>query len=132
MAEWRYKYRWLTKRLPWRLVAAWLDRFGPALHRMNTTLYRHALTRALAYRLVPFFKHPDVGEGSQTSEESIIEIEKQITFDALTPWHDHPMRPDVFRAIIEGAGFEILYLTDPPVSPMYCTAIRRSVSNSPT
>lgn len=127
MAEWRYKYRWLTKRLPWRLIAAWLERFGPTLHRANKVLYRHAVTRALAYRFLPFFKHPEVGEGSRTSEESIIELEKQITFDALTPWHDHPMKSEAFRSIIENAGFEILHFTDPPVSPMYCTAVRRSV-----
>lgn len=127
MAEWRYKYRWLTKRLPWRSIADWLDRYGPTLHRINLVLYRRPLTRALAYRFLPFFKHPDAGEGSRTSEESIIELEKQITFDALTPWHDHPMRSEEFRSIIEGAGFEILHLTDPPVSPIYCTAIRRSI-----
>lgn len=125
MAEWRYKYRWLTKRLPWRLIVAWLDRFGPAMHQLNRFLYRHKLTRALAYRFVPFYKLPDVGEGSQTAEQSIIELEKQITFDALTPWHDHPMRSKEFRSIIEEAGFDILHFTDPPVSPIFCTAIRR-------
>jgi 2-polyprenyl-3-methyl-5-hydroxy-6-metoxy-1,4-benzoquinol methylase len=127
MAEWRYKYRWLAKRLPWRLIVAWLDLFGPTMHHLNWVLYRYAPTRALAYRLLPFYKLPDVGEGSQTSWQSIIELEKQITFDALTPWHDHPMKSEEFRSIIENAGFEILHFTDPPVSPIYCTAVRRSL-----
>jgi hypothetical protein len=88
-------------------------------------MYRHRLTRAVAYRLIPFFYLSPHAEGGMTSEASVLELEKQITFDALTPWHDHPMRPDEFRAIIESEGFEILFMTEYPSSPMYCTAIRR-------
>ena len=57
-----------------------------------------------------------------------LELEKQITFDALTPWHDHPMRAAEFRRIIEAAGFEI------PTSPIHrcppCSA-PRSVATIP-
>ncbi len=125
MAEWRYKYRWFTKRLPWRLTAAYLDILGPFLHYLNRFLYRYYLSRELAYRFVPFYHLPPSGEGAATSSRSVIELEKQITFDALTPWHDHPMRAEDFRSIIESCGFEIIHLHNPPVSPLYCTAIRR-------
>ena len=52
---------------------------------------------------MPFYCLPPAGEGSETSEASILELEKQITFDALTPWHDHPMDSGEFRRIIEDA-----------------------------
>lgn len=124
MAEWRYKYRWFAKRLPWTAVAAFVDFAGPWLHRLNQRLYRHRLSRWLAYRLVPFYKLPEAGEGGGTSESAILELEKQITFDALTPAHDHPMRAEEFRGIIEKAGFEILHFFDPIDSPLYTTARR--------
>jgi ubiquinone/menaquinone biosynthesis C-methylase UbiE len=127
MAEWRYKYRWFAKRLPWRWVVAYVDAFGPLLHRLNRVLYRQRWTRELAYRFLPFYKLPDIGEGSSTTDASMLELEKQITFDALTPWHDHPMRSEEFRAIIEAAGFEILHFHDPEVSPLWATAVRRNV-----
>jgi len=124
MAEWRYKYRWLTKRLPWRWVDAYVEVAGPMLHRLNRRLYANRLLRHVGYRFVPFYKHPEIGEGSQTGPESILELEKQITFDALTPWHDHPMESAEFRATIEGAGFRIAHFFDPIGSPMYATAVR--------
>ena len=127
MSEWRYKYRWLTKRVPWNWVVAYVDIFGPVLHKLNLLLYRFPVTAELAYRFIPFYKLPAIGEGSATSSESIIELEKQITFDALTPWHDHPMQTEDFRQVIETSGFEILHFTDPAVSPLLCTAIRRQV-----
>ncbi|WP_240754723.1 class I SAM-dependent methyltransferase [Parasulfuritortus cantonensis] len=128
MSEWRYKYRWLTKRLPWRAIVLYLDIAGPFLHRLNRFMYRHRLTRSIAYKFIPFYYLSRHAEGGMTAETSVLELEKQITFDALTPWHDHPMRPDEFRSIIESEGFEILYMTEHPISPMYCTAIRRDRS----
>ncbi|HEX7706661.1 MAG TPA: class I SAM-dependent methyltransferase [Thermoanaerobaculia bacterium] len=131
MAEWRYKYRPITKRLPWRAVAAYLDSLGPALHRLNRLLYKRGVTRALAYRFVPFYHIPSGGEGSSTSTASILELEKQITFDALTPWYDQPMDSVEFRQTIEQQGFEILHFHANDPSPVYCTAVRRSAPAKP-
>ncbi len=124
MSEWRYKYRWLTKRLPWRCIDAYVELFGTPLHHLTRLMYMNRHTAELAYRFVPFYRLPDVGEGSETPEQAIIELEKQITFDALTPWHDHPMDSGEFRAIIERAGFKIAHFFDPEVSPMFATAVR--------
>jgi hypothetical protein len=93
--------------------------------------YRHRWTRELAYRLIPFYQLPECGEGGGTSATAIVELEKQITFDALTPWHDHPMRSEEFRGIIESAGFDILHFFDPVVSPLLATA-RRRVTTTPS
>jgi len=124
MAEWRYKYRWLTKRLPWRWIDAYVSFAGPFLHRVNRVAYAYPWSRPIAWRFVPFYCLPPAGEGSETSEASILELEKQITFDALTPWHDHPMDSGEFVRIIEEAGFRIVHLFDPEVSPVYATAVR--------
>jgi hypothetical protein len=55
-------------------------------------------------------------------------MEQHVTFDALTPWHDHPMRSRIFRDIIKSEGFNIRFIHDPKTSPIYCTAIRRDHS----
>jgi SAM-dependent methyltransferase len=124
MAEWRYKYRWLTRRLPWRCVAAYVDACGPWLHRLNKICQRTRWTRSLAYRFIPFYHVSPKGEGGTQTDAQLIELEKAVTFDALTPWYDSPMRTEDLREIIEAAGFRILHLHDPRVSPVCCTAVR--------
>lgn len=121
MLEWRYKWRPLTRRLPRRWIYAATERHGARLHRLNKLLYPHPATRWLAWNLVPFyFKKPKPG----MSEQELIELEKLITFDALTPRYDEPMSPDVLRSILEAEGFSIDHWHTSRVSPMYCTASR--------
>jgi len=125
MSEWRYKYRWLTKRLPWRWIAAYVEYAGPMLHRVNRFLYARGIAGGFAYRFIPFYHLPATAEGGATARASVLELEKQITFDALTPWHDHPMDSGEFRAILEQAGFRITHFFDPVHSPIYATAVRQ-------
>jgi hypothetical protein len=54
-----------------------------------------------------------------------LELEKLITFDALTPKHDHPMASDDFFGTIIKNGFDIIYKDDPATTPLCCTAIKR-------
>ena len=131
MAEWRYKYRWLTRRLPLWMVAAYVEIFGRALHRLNDYAYRNPTTKELAYRFVPFYRLSEgVLEGGRLPKHLLIELEKLITFDALTPYYDQPMTAESFCGIIEAAGFEILHLHDPESSPIYCTAVRNRIGSS--
>ncbi len=120
MMEWRYKYRWITKRMDRQRVFDFINAYGARLHALNRMMYRTRLTRLLAYNFVPFF----VKEGTDLPEEDMIELEKLITFDALTPWHDHPMRPRSFFGVIEQEGFTITHKVDPAISPMWCTAVK--------
>ena len=59
MSEWRYKVRWLSKRLPWRWVARYVDDVGPSLHRLARFMYRsrvgwcHRLPVAALVLLIP-------------------------------------------------------------------------------
>jgi len=125
MAEWRYKYRFITKRMPIRWVYNYVNFCGPFLHKLNSYMYnRHKLTKNIAYRFIPFYHKTGV-EGM--SEKDVIELEKLITFDALTPRYDAPMTPEDFFGTIEANGFEIQHKFDPSVSPMFCTAIRREI-----
>lgn len=118
MSEWRYKYRWLTKRLPMKWIYYYVRIFGAFLHHLNRVLYKRKLTRYFAYRFVPFYYKNSPGLPTR----ELIELERLITFDALTPWHDHPMSPEDFFGTIEKNGFEIIHKHDPIVSPMWCTA----------
>jgi SAM-dependent methyltransferase len=123
MMEWRYKYRWLGKRLSWKLVHAYVDRCGPGLHRLVQLMYRTRVGAAVAYTLVPFY-HVDPEQFPRLSAEQLLEMAQHVTFDALTPRHDHPMASRTFRSIIESEGFRIEHLHDPLGSPIYCTATR--------
>ena len=125
MSEWRYKYRWLTKRLPHRWVFSYVDACGPFLHHVKKIMANNLLTRAFSYQFIPFYWMPPASITGQLSTDQQIELEKCITFDALTPWHDHPMTSKQFRSIIEAEGFEIQHIHDPKSSPIYCTAVRK-------
>lgn len=121
MQEWRYKYRWLTKRLPRRLLMWLVDRLGETLHDLKVAVVTKGETAAdLAYRFVPWYLRTDL----DVEKEKLVELEKLITFDALSPMYDQPMTEGEFFGTIEEMGFRILHRHDPEVSPLYCTAIR--------
>ncbi len=122
MAEWRYKFRWLTKRLPNTWILRYVDVCGRLFHKINATLYPIFGLGFLAYNFIPFYHKTGMDDCQQT-----LELEKLITFDALTPKYDQPMRNSVFRSIIEEEGFEIYNYHDPLVSPLWCTAIKRNI-----
>ena len=60
------------------------------------------------------------------SEADLIELEKLITFDALTPKYDQPMSSRKFRLIIESEGFKVVNFHASRVSVVYATAIRNA------
>jgi 2-polyprenyl-3-methyl-5-hydroxy-6-metoxy-1,4-benzoquinol methylase len=122
MSQYKYKLRPLTRRLPAPWIAAALDRAGPALHALNRALRaRGAVGRTLAHNFLPFEHLSSFGEHD---EHELIEVEKLLTFDALTPRYDQPLRWDTMRRTIEEAGFEIRFYSAEPTYPLYCTALR--------
>ncbi len=125
LMHFKYKYRWLTTRLPRRWVAAYVERCGPFLHAVNRFMWSHGpLLKGLAYNFVPFQRHGDYG---RMTRSQLLEYEKLDTFDAMTPRYDRPMTSHRFRRTIESEGFRIDHFFDPPVSPLYCTAVRQAV-----
>ena len=119
----KYKLRWLTTRLPHRLVYAYVDHCGPFLHRLNRALYRLGRTgQRLSYAWVPYYHYPKFMD---LAPDRLRELEALNTFDALTPAYDEPMTTEEFRGVIESEGFRIEHLHESPSTPVYCTAVRR-------
>ena len=126
LLEFKYKYRWLTRRLPHRWVFEALERVGPALHVLNDRLYGRRLTRLLALNFVPFYHYDRrSAESCGMSDAERLEWEKLATFDALTPRFDAPVTTRRFTSVLAEEGFEVRQLFDPPTSPIICTAVRR-------
>lgn len=122
ITQYKYKLRPLTKRLPATWVAAALDKLGPSLHRLNRALRSHGPPgRLIAHNLVPFEHLASFGDHD---EDNLIEIEKLVTFDALTPTFDLPMSWSTMKRIVEQEGFRIRFYQAEPTSPLYCTAER--------
>jgi hypothetical protein len=126
MAEWRYKYRPLTTRLPRSWIYAYVQSLGWLMHHLVAFL--HALGRPagrIAHRFVPFYRVTTTGATSAMGKREVIEFAKMITFDALTPKYDSPMATQRLRTILTEEGFDIEHLEDRYASPVYATARRR-------
>jgi ubiquinone/menaquinone biosynthesis C-methylase UbiE len=123
MSEWRYKYRWLTKRLPRQVIYFYVNCFGDLMHYLVHSLSRlGGRGENLAYRFIPFYKVTKAGVYADVSRREAIELEKMITFDALTPKFDSPMSTELLKRILVEEGFTIEYLEDGLITPVYATA----------
>lgn len=124
MQEFRYFYRPLTTRLPKYWIYLFLRFFGAPMHYCNRVLGRVWPTRELAYRFLPFYLQTnELMKRMGTSE--LIEWQRMVTFDALTPRYDSPMTSEEFRRILRDEGFEILWIHDPDVNPLIARAVRK-------
>lgn len=122
LLNYKYKYRWLTKRIPYQYVFWYVQTFGKPLHLLNAALHHCGpIGKSIAKQFVPF---EYIRRYGPLTGKRLLELEKLVTFDALTPLHDHPMTSKTFRQTIEQEGFRIDHMRDPRVSPMYCTAVR--------
>jgi SAM-dependent methyltransferase len=123
--HWHHKLRWLCKRLPPSVLVGVLNISAPALHAANAVLWTRkgklrTLCREIGFRYVPLvYSH---GQYAHLGRAKELEIEKLITFDLLTAWHEHPMTASKFRAIIESEGFAIEKFSAGEGEPVLCTA----------
>lgn len=105
-----YKYLWrpLTRRLPHGLVYRALRLVGPPLYLLAGALNRLAFLRRAVRLLIPFENHARALKkaGATLTARERYEYAFLITFDALTPRHDHPSSPETVRGWFERAGFE--------------------------
>jgi ubiquinone/menaquinone biosynthesis C-methylase UbiE len=114
----RHKLRWLCKRLPPSVVVAVLNLTAPLLHRVNHRIRRRAAKGGRFGLFCQNFSHawiPLAYSGNMwehLGRENVIEIEKCITFDAITAWHEHMMTAEAFRAVIESEGFTMEHCED--------------------
>jgi 2-polyprenyl-3-methyl-5-hydroxy-6-metoxy-1,4-benzoquinol methylase len=125
MAEWRYKYRWLTTRVPKVLVYGYVRLLGWPMHHLVGWLNRLGhRPRRFAYRYIPFYRIERSGYCSDLDKGEAIELGRMVTFDALTPKYDYPMATQDMTRILESEGFVIEHLEDSLPSPVYATARR--------
>ena len=122
MMRYKYKYRWLTKRIPYDYVYWYVEKCGKIFHLVTAILYRSGfIGKTIAKQFIPF---EFIREFGNFGPKQLLELEKLVTFDALTPRYDSPLTSKKFRQIIEGQGFRIEHMRDPSSSPLYCTAVR--------
>jgi hypothetical protein len=122
MMNYKYKYRWITRHMRPEHVYGFVEKWGRTMHWVNNLLRRRSrFIRALAYNFVPFEHIPEYGS---LGEEQILELEKLVTFDALTPRYDKPTTAKKLVDLIEKEGFCIEHLHDEFHSTVYCTARR--------
>jgi len=129
--HWRNKLRWFCKRMPPKLLAVVIDTYAPLLQRLNRFLWtrpldtrRNRMLRELGFRFVPF-----AWTGTQFSHlgaNKELEINKCVTFDFLTAWHDHPMTAARMRAILTAEGFAIDHFAAGKEEPLWATARRKA------
>ena len=125
MAEWRYKYRWLTTRVPKVLVYGYVRLLGWPMHHLVGWLNRLGhRPRRFAYCYIPFYRIERSGYCSDLDKGEAIELGRMVTFDALTPKFDYPMATQDMTRILESEGFVIEHLEDSLPSPVYATARR--------
>jgi SAM-dependent methyltransferase len=125
MMNYKYKYRWLTKRLRHQTIKSFLDRFGPGLHRINEGLSHLGKPgRLISYSLVPFESFGPTSEWRRMVDaKGMYEVCQLITFDALTPQYDNPMRWRTMEKILAEEGFNVHHAHTSPLTALWCTAV---------
>lgn len=122
MKEWRYKYRFITTRIPMYFVYLYVTIFGKIIHKLAGYIYkRGGKWQDFAYQYIPWYWMNPSGYYDLQLDE-LIELEKMITFDALTPKYDFPMATEKLVEILTEEGFSIDHLEDSFISPVYATA----------
>ncbi len=107
LANYKYLWRPLTKRLPHTAVYRILRVVGWPLYWLVGALNRLAFLRRLNRLLIPFENHARALKkaGTTLSWRERYEYSFLITFDALTPTFDNPNSPETLLAWFEDAGF---------------------------
>ncbi len=121
--KYKYKYRFITKRIPYQFVEIFLDSMAPIMHFLNQKLNKYSWDRPFTYQFVLL---EYVGEYGMLNEKELIELEKLVTFDALTPKYDKPVTWQKMKNTVEKMNYKILFFNNNPNdSPIYLTAIRK-------
>lgn len=125
LMNYKYKYRWLTKRLPHRSIKSFLDRFGPTFHRINEGLSRLGKPgRLVSYSFVPFESFGQTSEWrTLLDEKRLYELCQLVTFDALTPQYDNPMSWRTMEKILAEEGFSVRHAHTSPLTSIWSTSV---------
>ncbi|MEM1422926.1 MAG: class I SAM-dependent methyltransferase [Planctomycetota bacterium] len=121
----KYKYRWLTRRLPKRLVWHTLRATAPALHGVNRLIAeRGPAGRELVRRWSPLVLMDTTWP--EADRRTLVDLEAVVSFDALTPRYDLPMWSRDFIDLVRSMGFRVLHADTEPWLPLTVTARREA------
>jgi len=121
----KYKYRWLTTRIPSRVFWTMLAISSPLLRGSAKLCARLGGQRGVEFtrRWNPWVVlAPQYHEGVDRKTRNAKEL--QVAFDSLTPKYDIPMYSQDFVDLIEGLGFRIENIERRPWYPLWATAIK--------
>ncbi|MEQ8517545.1 MAG: class I SAM-dependent methyltransferase [Cytophagales bacterium] len=120
MRHFKYKYRFITKRISVKKIEWFLDKYANTMHNLIEKMNQNRFLKKMAYAFIPLEYTQSFGNFSRAE---IIELEKLVTFDALTPAYDKPMTWETMKNMVESENFEILFSNpNPSGSPIYLTA----------
>ncbi|MCA9303442.1 MAG: class I SAM-dependent methyltransferase [Phycisphaerales bacterium] len=126
----KYKYRWLTTRLPRPLLWNTLRLAGPVLRWGTVRLTKQFGQKGadFAHRWSPWvIQGPHMTAG--LDRRTMLARELQVSFDALTPRFDLPMYADDFVDLVEGLGFSIERLERRPWFPLWAVARKKEFAD---
>src|SRR3546814_121288 len=82
------------------------------------------LARLLARNFVPFeLIAPTSSHRRHGDAERLYELAKLVTFDALTPQYDKPMRWKTMHRILREEGMAVKHAQTGASSPLWCPAV---------
>lgn len=129
MKEFRYKYRPWVSRLPKQLVYLYVSLLAWPMHLLSASLNRLGRkTTSFRYQYMPWYFVHKHGEYRDMSVAQRIELEKMITFDALTPAYDKPMTTSELVAAMDKHNIDVISLEDSMISPVYATGRKREAT----
>jgi SAM-dependent methyltransferase len=107
MRHFKYWVRPLIRSWPHARVFRWLSRAGPVLYPLVGLLNRVAFLRRPVKYLIPFENHDRILRKAQSTltRRERYEYALLITFDDLTPAHDHPNTPEALVEWFLEQGF---------------------------
>lgn len=126
--QYHHKYRWMTRRMPFWLVALLLTVTAPISRiiwdqvGMKQRFGRRGWR--FCFEWVPLFN--TYNQYAHLGRRKRLEIEKLITFDRLTAWHENHLTGAKFREILESEGLEVRSLMAAEDQPVWATAFRRA------
>jgi SAM-dependent methyltransferase len=108
LLQFKYWLRPLIRWMPHTWIFRALEVVGPVLHPLVGFLERFPPLRIPTRLLVPFKNHEKTlrDEGAVLTARERYEFSLLVTFDALTPAHDHPNSHHTIEAWFRDEGFE--------------------------
>jgi hypothetical protein len=100
----------------------YVNLFGWPMHLASTMMNRLGTkARSFRHQYLPWYFVQASGEYRNMNTKQRIELEKMITFDALTPAYDNPMTTDELINALKRNNISIVSLEDGMISPVYAT-----------